>query len=867
MANRKLQGEIDRVFKKVDDGVHVFEQIWDKVYSATTTAQKEKYEGDLKKEIKKLQRLRDHIKTWQGDGSIKDKSKLDSYRKLIEEKMEKFKVCEKETKTKAFSKEGLAQDRTDPKQKAKANVGDWVREAISKLTEQCEEMEAENETLNSGKRKKRNDEHPRVTQNKEHIKRHQHHMEMLERVLRAVDNDAVTPEEAEELKESVDYYIDSNQDPDFYEDDEMYDSLNLDAASTPVAASAAGATPAANATTPPAATSASTTSSKKSKSSASSTTANSALNSANTSAQSGPNTSNSSTNAATTEDDDDRSNHTSTPTTPSKKDPSSPRASSKSGKGSSSGKDGKAGSGLSSNRNSSPKSRRSGGGGNTSGTGSNNGNGHSIISNHTSNGTPNHVIEHGTPLASPRSPRNTSSTSDGNTGTANANAHPPLLSNVVRAAGAKGNGRSSGVNASMANSTPTSKRSAKSSASAIATSSSSTANGGRNSLGVTFSFGANTVDGTPPGVNVSLPLNITSPANGIRAPGETGGNSFASAGGTDTAVTNGENFSSTISPTSRQQHVHLQTKSKPPQLQSTIHDHDSDHQAQIPHQQLGGNQAAGSISTTHPSSPSSSTFDSKSIGTDAASGDNGSVVIAGGAYVGDINCSGSGAGISGLTGGKTGGMSQIDKDLVVLEGMLQYMPEARQSPGNMQQQQMQIQQQIQQRQQQHYQQHQKNGGLVSVGGVGSGSSSTSLNTSSITSNSGNASATTPATPRNPMDVPASFPSVPATVFDSREVFQQFDLDTLFFIFYYQQGTYQQYLAASELKRQGWRFHKKYQTWFQRHDEPKISTDEYETGTFIYFDYANVVVRGQGSGWCRRFKSEFRFDYRFLEDEL
>lgn len=49
MANRKQQGEIDRVLKKVEEGVAVFEQIWDKVYSATTNAQKEKYEGDLKK--------------------------------------------------------------------------------------------------------------------------------------------------------------------------------------------------------------------------------------------------------------------------------------------------------------------------------------------------------------------------------------------------------------------------------------------------------------------------------------------------------------------------------------------------------------------------------------------------------------------------------------------------------------------------------------------------------------------------------------------------------------------------------------------------------------------------------------------------
>lgn len=47
--------EIDRTLKKVDEGVALFDEIWDKVYSATQQNQKEKYEGDLKKEIKKLQ--------------------------------------------------------------------------------------------------------------------------------------------------------------------------------------------------------------------------------------------------------------------------------------------------------------------------------------------------------------------------------------------------------------------------------------------------------------------------------------------------------------------------------------------------------------------------------------------------------------------------------------------------------------------------------------------------------------------------------------------------------------------------------------------------------------------------------------------
>lgn len=53
--------EIDRTLKKVDEGVALFDEIWDKVYSATQQNQKEKYEGDLKKEIKKLQVNLDHI--------------------------------------------------------------------------------------------------------------------------------------------------------------------------------------------------------------------------------------------------------------------------------------------------------------------------------------------------------------------------------------------------------------------------------------------------------------------------------------------------------------------------------------------------------------------------------------------------------------------------------------------------------------------------------------------------------------------------------------------------------------------------------------------------------------------------------------
>lgn len=86
-AARKLQSEIERTLKRVTEGVAEFDAIWDKVrihrapcerenhpkpgcatslqvHDTDNSNQKEKYEADLKKEIKKLQRLRDQIKTW-----------------------------------------------------------------------------------------------------------------------------------------------------------------------------------------------------------------------------------------------------------------------------------------------------------------------------------------------------------------------------------------------------------------------------------------------------------------------------------------------------------------------------------------------------------------------------------------------------------------------------------------------------------------------------------------------------------------------------------------------------------------------------------------------------------------------------------
>lgn len=122
------------------------------------------------------------------------------------------------------------------------------------------------------------------------------------------------------------------------------------------------------------------------------------------------------------------------------------------------------------------------------------------------------------------------------------------------------------------------------------------------------------------------------------------------------------------------------------------------------------------------------------------------------------------------------------------------------------------------------------------------------------------------TPRYPAVTPASYPQLPAPIIENVALWDRLDTDVLFLAFYYHQGTYQQYLAARELKRQSWRYHKKYSTWFQRHEEPKVTTDEYEQGTYVYFDF-HILHDDLQQGWCQRIKTEFTFEYSYLEDEL
>ena len=74
--------------------------------------------------------------------------------------MEKFKACEKEMKTKAFSKECLIQSaKLDPKQQEKMETTHWLQQQVEELLLQVETAEAEIETLQDRKSTRLNSSH------------------------------------------------------------------------------------------------------------------------------------------------------------------------------------------------------------------------------------------------------------------------------------------------------------------------------------------------------------------------------------------------------------------------------------------------------------------------------------------------------------------------------------------------------------------------------------------------------------------------------------------------------------------------------------------------------------------------------------
>lgn len=936
-ASRKLQGEIDRVLKKVQEGVDVFDSIWNKVYDTENANQKEKFEADLKKEIKKLQRYRDQIKTWIQSSEIKDKKALLDARKLIEREMERFKICEKETKTKAFSKEGLGQQpKTDPREKAKAETRDWLNFMVSELESQIDCFEADIEGLSVKKGKSKP---PRLTHLEESITRHKAHIVKLELILRLLDNDELSPEQVNDVKDFVEDYVERNQVDfeDFEDVDDLYNTLPLDKVEgledlvtiVPPAGGvkekvAAGA-PIVNGTSLKVSVTAPATQPTGSPSSVT-------------------------PQGSTTQDQvDDTASQDSNSDVRPRTPPSATIAnagvsvSSVSSSGAASGTNVVMTPGL---VGSSVLTRLGGASASAllAGPGSNTIRGCPETSTTAITSSPISIVN---------------STKEDDSGSF---AGRRVMPEVVSARGVGRGPVVSGVGSGQTSPliTPLNLGGAAHSASGLVSditkrtglAADDRVGGGglaqqlasplAGQSRVYLQQGAKLPDGTVTNDSNSVPeggiigariFNPSSvPGSQWRPPS---GNSFQNQtemgqyrGRAEIAPDQREKFLQRLQQVQQQSHSaallgaqlsHLSganPKQFSSQQQSALLQQaqlqllQQQHQQQqgtllqnsqsssLQQQQVGLGLGLQSQSLSSANSPSQQHQQVQSSGPQSAA----QQVLATSLTSKDNDISSSKVEEQQLqqqqqqkladdSNNETTANSGISRNFVneddlknsytfdvpvggpgSLAELSQLSKDADLAPG----------------QPVHTVQSSLGHGVIGrrsgsdlgaigdnlVGSIGSpGGVHDHIYSHQMLESSyhklpqpKDSERLRSYVPRHPAVTPASYPQTQAPIIDNPVFWDRLDPDALFFAFYYQQNTYQQYLAARELKKQSWRYHRKYNTWFQRHEEPKVTTDDYEQGTYVYFDF-HILHDDHQQGWCQRIKTEFTFEYSYLEDEL
>ncbi|CAN6298399.1 unnamed protein product [Urochloa humidicola] len=827
-ASRKLQGEIDRVLKKVQEGVDVFDSIWNKVYDTENANQKEKFEADLKKEIKKLQRYRDQIKTWIQSSEIKDKKVSASYeqalmdaRKQIEREMERFKVCEKETKTKAFSKEGLGQQpKTDPKEKAKAETRDWLNNVVSDLESQIDNFEAEIEGLSIKKGKQRP---PRLVHLEKSITRHKAHIKKLESILRLLDNDELSPEQVNDVKDFLEDYVERNQEDfdEFSDVEDLYSTLPMEkvealedmvslAPSSLVKGVASVSTSAVLSTKSSVATS--------STQPTVSTTA-----------------SQSTSQDQTEETTSQESNPESMPQTPPSKGgnlgpsvPVVPIAVS-----------------TVSVAVSAPAE---------------------TINSPVQPTVPTTaaaILSSATPRSAPEStpavtsiPANLSSTLKDD----DSMSFPPRRPSPAVTEIGIGRGVARGITSQTLGTAPINIGPVPGNGSLVSplgnkvqpqqlprtndAISSDSASTNENPILGGRVFSPPVVSGVQWRPQTAAAFPNQSETSQFRGRPEISADQrekylqrlqqVQQQQGSLINVSHITGINQKQFPTQQQNPLLQQFNSQSSSISSQVNiglgaqGSDAGHvKSEQQQQSLAEDVGVESVATTgankqtseddtkipylNPSAPAAENTQlprdtDLSPGQPLQPGMSSSAVgVIGRRSVSDLGAIG-----DNLTG--TSASSGHDQlyNLQMLEAAFHRLPQPKDS------------------------ERAKN-----------------------------------YVPRHPTVTPASYPQIQAPIVSNPTFWERIGSDTLatdmlFFAFYYQQNTYQQYLAARELKKQSWRFHRRYNTWFQRHVEPQVTTDEYERGSYVYFDFH---VTEDGSGWCQRIKTDFRFEYNYLEDEL
>ncbi|CAJ2503318.1 Uu.00g107120.m01.CDS01 [Anthostomella pinea] len=628
MAARKLQQEIEKCFKKVAEGSAEFDSIYEKIEQSNNPAQKEKLEDNLKREIKKLQRLRDQIKTWAASNDIKDKTPLVEHRKLIETQMERFKAVEKAMKTKAYSKEGLsAAAKLDPKEQAKLEAADFLSGKVDELEQQIEILEAENESIQVTMKKGKNQsaKTDRIAAIEHIIERHKWHQGKLELIRRSLENGGLETEQVTALEEDIIYYVGEGMNDDFMEDEGLYDELELQEEEDVYGMN---------------------------------------------------------------QDNDRLSSQDAQSIQEDVVEPE-PRPSSLPGK----------------SRSAADAAGSSGG---------------------------------RRPSAQLKSPLPTLAT-----------LHNPLA-NI-----SNGSTIGSGMKPASMPQRPAGEGLKYASAAAAAAD--------KNNVGIAPLP-------PPPG---SQPVTASTAAS-----------PFPTAAAAKTSAASSP-ITAPMQPVS--------SEPKPTVIEPKLSD-----------------QIASGPSTSKKAEKTSSKSSSKPEPTEPSR--------------------------ASQSNGTTNGIRPIEEQE---EECIYHLPADLHDLVDS------------------YEGTKKRAAPVNTAPHMRMMAASQRNVNMMDTYD----AEPPKTYRPEVRYPSAsgYPQEPLPIFDDPRLYTRIEPDTLFYVFYYKQGTYQQYLAAKALKDQSWRFHKQYQTWFQRHEEPKNITDEFEQGTYRFFDYEST--------WMNRRKADFKFAYRYLEDDV
>lgn len=233
-STNKSSREVETVFKKIHEGLDLFNYYFSRHEASNNDSQREKLESDLKKEIKKLQKFRDQIKTWQGNDSLEATiapQKLQEHRRLVEEAMECYKEVEKNSKMKSFSNQSIM---LAAKENGDLIITPEVEDAIEFLTGVEEELNEQNESLEEeyerlSQKKVRKNNMLQIEERKQELEafksKNEFHIERIENVVRYLKTGKVSVESVWAIQDDLNFYVESNQEPDFVDDDTLYDEL------------------------------------------------------------------------------------------------------------------------------------------------------------------------------------------------------------------------------------------------------------------------------------------------------------------------------------------------------------------------------------------------------------------------------------------------------------------------------------------------------------------------------------------------------------------------------------------------------------------------------------------------------------------